>query len=142
MVVDLISKVSLDEGSTPSISTLLCRQWPLTRRVSAVFSGMTGFDSLQVWVKEIMAAYKWQINQHVSAAFKEGSVDRSPGCDIPGFLLRLTVAIWQVADYGLQPIKLHYRYSEAERYNNHEYSHLLYCVLVPVIYTNSKLHIF
>ena len=76
MVVDLISKVSLDEGSTPSISTLLCRQWPLTRRVSAVFSGMTGFDSLQVWVKEIMAACKWQINQHSAEVglFKMGGI--------------------------------------------------------------------
>lgn len=70
MVVELISKTSSDEGSTPSISTLLCRQWSLIRRVSAGFSGMIGFDGLQVWIKEIMAASKWQINQHVSATVK------------------------------------------------------------------------
>lgn len=56
MIVDIVRKVSLDAGSTPASSTSLCRQWPLTRRDSAVLSGLTGFDSLRVWIKEIMVA--------------------------------------------------------------------------------------
>lgn len=34
---------------------------------------------------------------------------------------------WLITEY--KPIKLHHHLSEVERYNNHEYSHLLYCVL-------------
>jgi len=89
MIVDLISKVSLDEGSIPSSSTMLkvCKSKAVrfVEQTRLLSLGLTGFDSLQVWVKEIMVATKWQINQHVSAAFKEGRVNRSPGCVIPGF---------------------------------------------------------
>ena len=55
MFVDLISKTSSDQGSTPCISTQV-RHLSLTRHVSAVFPGMTGFDGLQVWVRENMMA--------------------------------------------------------------------------------------
>jgi len=103
MIVDLISKTSLDEGSNPSISTKhsVCKvskkavrfngdagnqSWTI-KQTCLLSLGMTGFDSLPVWIKEIVAAYKRQINQHVSASFKESCVDRSPGCDIPGFFI-------------------------------------------------------
>ena len=43
-------------------------------------------------------------NEVLPAAFKEGSVDRSPGCDIPGFLLRLTVLICPVWVYELKTL--------------------------------------
>ncbi len=57
MIVDIISKASLDTGSTPASSTPMCRQRTLTRHVRAV-PGLTGFDSLRVWVREIVTASK------------------------------------------------------------------------------------
>lgn len=84
MVVDVIRKTSLDAGSIPAGSTQN-RHLSLTRRVSAVLPGPTGFDSLQVWFMEIMAADKRQSCKHAPAAAQSCRLSRLLGSVIPSF---------------------------------------------------------
>jgi hypothetical protein len=68
MIVDVISKVSLDGGSIPPTSTSpVCKKrskkavrFTCTKdevsKPAYCYLGVHGFDSLQVWIKEIVAA--------------------------------------------------------------------------------------